>query len=126
MRRLSLADAIWHFTLVTFPQKWHNNSMELFPKRKILLFALATCIVFSVILSVILTTTSHDHDCKGEGCPICHQIEKVNNNLKTFKLAGFYMYISAFLLNRFAIFSKYSEFTFYLYSPIAIKVRFNS
>jgi len=100
--------------------------MELYRKRRILLLVLAVCIVFSIVSAETLIASEHDHECTGNCCPVCLQIEIVNCFLKTFNLAGFILLFAAFL----AFFAKvhyiYNEFFYYRLTPVALKVRFNS
>ena len=64
--------------------------MEICQKRGILLLVPAVCIGFSTFFSETTIYSGHDHDCIGEGCPICLQIEAANNFLNTLKLASIY------------------------------------
>jgi hypothetical protein len=100
--------------------------MELRLKSKILFLTLAVCIAFSVIFSVILITANHEHDCIGESCPICLQIETVNNFHKTLKIMGFIASLALILTHLVRYQQKYTEFTPCPYSPIVFKVRSNS
>jgi len=100
--------------------------MELYRKRKILLFVLAVCIVLSTVSAETLISDGYDHECTGHNCHVCLQIEIANCFLKTFNLAGFIFLFAAFL----AFFAKvhyiYNEFFYYILTPVALKVRFNS
>jgi hypothetical protein len=100
--------------------------MELRPAKKILFLVLAACIAFSVIFAESLTAAGHDHDCAGEGCPVCLCIEAANNLLKVLKLALLFAILTAFFASRAEAPPKQPGFTSYLFSPVALKVRFNS
>jgi hypothetical protein len=102
----------------------NDIKMEQFQRKKMLLLVLAVCISFSVFVSEALI--SADHDCIGEGCPVCLQIEAVENFLKTMKPAGIYFFLTACFL-----FFAYSQknracFNLYSFSLFGLKVRFNS
>jgi len=100
--------------------------MELSPKEKNLLLIVTACTVFSVIFTEALIAGEHDHDCIGEGCPICLQIAAANNFHRALKLASLFTFFAVFLAGRAALQKKYTEFIFYLLSPVKLKVRFNS
>jgi hypothetical protein len=100
--------------------------MELGSQRKVLFLALAACIAFSVLFAESLIADEHDHDCIGEGCPICLQIETTNNLLRTLKLAGLFCFLFVCTVFLSLTFQKYTEITICVFSPIALKVRFNS
>jgi hypothetical protein len=99
--------------------------MELRSKRKVLFLALAVCIAFSILFAELVIADDHDHDCIGEGCPFCLQIETTNNLLKTLKLAGLFYFLTVCTVFISLAFQKYTEITICAFSPIALKVRFN-
>jgi hypothetical protein len=99
--------------------------MELYSKTKIVFLTLTVCIVFSFFFTETLAASSLDHDCTGEGCPFCMEIEIANNFLKTLKLAGIILFFALFLM--FPARTLYNtELSPCLYSPITLKIRFNS
>ena len=100
--------------------------MEPCHKKRLLFIALAICIVFSVFFTENLAAGEHDHDCIGEGCPVCLQIEIANNFLKTLKTAGLVMFLTVLLMSPAQTLHKLSEIAPLSYSPIMLKVRFNS
>ena len=100
--------------------------MESRPKRKILLLVLSVCIVFSAVFAETVMAESHEHDCIGEGCPVCLQIEAANNFLKALKLAICFIYVAVLLAGTVKIPLIYSQFIPCPLSPVSLKVRFNS
>ena len=99
--------------------------MELYSKRKILLLVLAVCIALPVIFAEVLAA-DHGHDCIGEGCPVCLQIEAAAYFLKTLKPAGI-----GLLLALCSVFSNQSgknnnKPAAVFMSPVTLKVRYNS
>lgn len=44
-------------------------------KSRLLAFVLVLCMVATLALSTFFVITHISHDCTGEGCEICHQIE---------------------------------------------------
>jgi len=100
--------------------------MKLNTKKKILLLVLAVCVTFSILSAETLIAGEQDHKCTGKCCPVCQRIEIVKCFLRIFNLAGFIVLFAAF----HALFSQaqhiYDEFSYYILTPIALKVRFNS
>jgi len=99
--------------------------MKLYQKRKILFLVTVICISFSIFYSEALVCSEHDHDCIGEGCPVCLQIEAAGNFLNTMKLAGIFLFLAACFIF-FAYFPKrHVDFKLYSLSLFGLKVRFN-
>jgi hypothetical protein len=115
-------------TIVLLEKIWiicYFLNMEPCTKKKTLLLVPAVCISFSVFFSETLIGAYHDHDCIGEGCPVCLQIEAADIFLKAMKLAGI-----CFLLTACFVFLAYSakeraELNFCFLSLFGLKVRFN-
>jgi hypothetical protein len=103
--------------------------MALDLKRTILLLVLAICIVFSVFLAITLATQNLNHACcktEESGCLPCLQIETAKNFFRVLKLAIFFMLFAAHRLLHALAPEKRAENIVYRFSPIALKVRFNS
>ena len=100
--------------------------MELCPKRKILFLAIAVCITFSVVFAENLAAGEIDHDCMGENCPVCLNIETAKGFLNTLKSAGSFSSLTSHLVFTSTIPENNAEYNIYPNSPIALKVRFNS
>ncbi len=100
--------------------------MGLCQKREMLFLVPALFIGFSAFFSETTICSDHDHDCIGEGCPICLQIETADNFLNTLKLAGIYFFLAACFV--FFAFSpkRHAGFNIYFLSLVGLKVRFNS
>jgi hypothetical protein len=99
--------------------------MELCLHKKSMLLIPAACIAFSVVFTETLISAEHDHDCTGEGCPVCLQIEAAKCFLKNLKLAVIGLLFSICLL--FSVQVRIKPACFIpLLSPVALKVRFNS
>jgi hypothetical protein len=100
--------------------------MELRPKNKVLLLAMALCMVFSLVFAEIVIADEPDHDCAGEGCPFCLIIETTHNFLKSLKFAALAVFLTVCPVFLIQTPPKYTDFPLSLYSPVALKVRFNS
>jgi len=97
--------------------------------KKVLLLALAACVVFSIFLTVIVTAQSLNHACcktEESGCLPCLQIEAANNFFRTLKLLIFFALFAAHQMSRTQAPRKYPESNSFFLSPVALKVRFNS
>jgi len=106
--------------------KWYFLNMGLCQKREMLFLIPAVCISFSTFFSETTICSGYDHDCIGEGCPICLQIETADNFLNTLKLAGIYFFVMACFIFFSCIPKKHAGFNIYFLSLIGLKVRFNS
>jgi len=100
--------------------------MEPHFRVKIPLLILTACIAFSAIFAETLIADDHDHDCIGEGCPVCLCIEAAECFLKTLKLAGIGLFLASCSVFSVQFQKKPAEFTACLLSPVSLKVRFNS
>jgi len=99
--------------------------MELCLNRKTMLLIPAACIAFSVVFSETLTAAQHDHDCTGEGCPVCLQIEAAKCFLKNLKQAVIGLFLTFCCVFQVQVYRKLA-YLILLLSPVALKVRFNS
>jgi len=106
--------------------------MEMSPKTKILLLALAVCIAVPVIFGEILISSAVGHECNEShgsveiSCHDCLKIELARNLLKTLKMVSAGFALAALLLcfnwNKLKYFITYP----YQLSPVLLKVRSNS
>ena len=100
--------------------------MGLCQKREMLLLIPAVCLSFSAFFSETTICSNHDHDCIGEGCPICLQIEMADNFLNTLKLASIYFFLAACFVFFTYTSKKHAGFRPCALSLVMLKVRFNS
>ena len=56
-------------------------------KKRIAALLLAVTILFVMLYSALFIAAEADHDCVGENCPICYQINVCQNTLKNLSLA---------------------------------------
>jgi hypothetical protein len=100
--------------------------MEHYQRRKTLLLILGVCIAISVVFTETMIAAGHEHDCIGEGCPVCMQIETAQAFLKTLKLAGVGLVLVVCLVFSGQSHRMSAESILCLFSPVTLKVRFNS
>ena len=56
-------------------------------KKRIAALVLAVTVLFVTLYSALFIAAETDHDCVGENCPICYQINVCKNTLKNLSLA---------------------------------------
>lgn len=56
-------------------------------KKRIAALVLAVTVLFVILYSALFIAAEADHDCVGENCPICYQINVCQNTLKNLSLA---------------------------------------
>ena len=56
-------------------------------KKRIVAILLAVTVLFVMLYSALFIAAEADHDCVGESCPICYQINVCQNTLKSLSLA---------------------------------------
>ena len=56
-------------------------------KKRIAALVLAVIVLFVMLYSALFIAAEADHDCVGENCPICYQINVCQNALKNLSLA---------------------------------------
>ena len=106
-------------------------------KTKILLFALAVCIVFPVFFTETLAVAKLDHDCiekidschvpeEEENCQPCLQIQAAEHFLKTLRLTIIFSSSPVSSLSFVQTSENLSYHIFCPLSPIELKVRFNT
>ena len=100
--------------------------MELGRKWKIIFLSFAALIALSLVFTEALTAAEHDHDCIGEGCPVCLLLEAAECFLNTFRLAAIGLFLAAYSVFPSRIRKDYVEFIPCSLSPVSLKVRFNS
>jgi hypothetical protein len=93
---------------------------------KLPLFVLAVCVAFSVVFAETLIVGVNEHDCIGEGCPVCLRIEAAECFLKTLKQAGTGLFLAACSVFPGQFHKKSAGSAACSLSPVLLKVRFNS
>jgi cbb3-type cytochrome oxidase subunit 3 len=96
--------------------------MEPLSNRKIILLALALCLVISVVFAETLITGSHDHDCTGTNCLICLRIEMAKN----LRLASIILFFIACPVFSALVPKIRTGLNDCPISPVLLKVRFNT
>jgi len=84
---------------------------------------LAAVIFLAVVFTGTLSAANHDHDCIGSECPVCLIIEAGSNFHNALKLTGV-LFFTAAITAAVCIFFLIPQVR--AFSPVALKVRFNS
>ena len=63
------------------------SRMERKKRNRIAALLLAVTILVIMLYSAFFVAAEADHDCVGEGCPICYQVDACQNTLKSLSLA---------------------------------------
>lgn len=61
--------------------------MERKKRNRIAALLFAVTILVIMLYSAFFVAVEADHDCVGEGCPICYQVDACQNTLKSLSLA---------------------------------------
>jgi hypothetical protein len=56
-------------------------------RGRFFVIAFALCVIFTLLFAASFESAHLDHDCCGEGCPVCLHIEVARNILKSLALA---------------------------------------
>ena len=56
-------------------------------KKKVIAVFLTVALLFVMLYSALFIAAEADHDCVGENCPICYQINVCQNTLKNLSFA---------------------------------------
>lgn len=93
-------------------------------KRSIAI-VLCVCTLSAIILSLFCIIEKTNHNCSGEHCPICAQIQEVKNTLKQL-LTGFCSR-AFFICAGTALFFRviFYGLSIKMFTPVSLKVRIN-
>jgi len=114
--------------LTTIQKLEYSNPVLLLPsKRKKMFAAFAAFIIFSLIFTMLAMAAILDHECIGDGCPLCMAIKAAVSFLTSIKLIALFIFFAAALS---FIIQKPSKKTAPRYpcicSPVILKVRLNT
>ena len=94
---------------------------EMEARKKIVALCLAATVLFVTLCSAFFIAAEADHDCIGENCPICYQVNVCQNILKNTLPAACAALSAAFA---YALCRNVSAYTIYLqrHTLISLKV----
>jgi hypothetical protein len=93
------------------------------PRKRFLLIIFAVCITLSLIFAGTFALTHLNHDCYGDECPVCLQIEIAQNILKGLILISLIILFAG--IEGRAKVVKNSIFSYIFFpSPVLLKVKF--
>jgi hypothetical protein len=84
------------------------------------------CVIFFTVFAETFIAGRLEHDCCGEGCSICLQIEAVQNLLRCFSLVMLLVFAAGLVLRVPGSARGAGVLSLYRLTPVALKVRLNS
>jgi hypothetical protein len=102
-----------------------RDAVEDLPLGKVLHIGLMGWLSLAVICAGVYIIEKQDHDCCGEGCPVCHQIEFAQRLIEAFERFCVSLLFAAFLAG---LASRVKFFTRPCAAPatlVALKIKFN-
>jgi hypothetical protein len=97
--------------------------MMKFPRKRLLLIVLAVCLALAALSAEVFVLTHIDHDCEGEECPVCAQIEIAQNALKALGLACIAAALAVFIPDADLFVKQARRFFTGLATPITLHVK---
>jgi hypothetical protein len=95
-------------------------------KKRLALIVLAACVALAAVFSEAFVFSHIDHDCIGEDCPVCLQIETALNLLEGLGLlSAITLFCVLKLYSRFVI-KKINSICIALMTPVTLKIKLNS
>lgn len=95
-------------------------------KSRILATLLCVCIVAFLVLSFTYEIKEANHDCTGHDCPVCAQIQSIENSRQQLSLAVVSFGTSIVLLIRAMGIVLSHDTLFCASSPVQLKVKLNN
>jgi hypothetical protein len=89
------------------------------------IIALASCIALTALFAEAFVLTHIEHDCTGEGCEVCLQMEASLNLLKGLGLLCVTAVFGALSSGAGSVFGKINFFHAKLMTPVALRVKLN-
>jgi hypothetical protein len=96
------------------------------PRNKIFIFSLTACLALAAISAETFVFTHIDHDCTGEDCPVCLQIEIARNALKCFALALIATPLAAYTACANQTIKKNAYYFIRLVTPVTLNIKSNT
>ncbi|MBQ7594699.1 MAG: hypothetical protein IJU48_10155 [Synergistaceae bacterium] len=94
--------------------------------KKFLPLMLAGLFVFVVIFSVAFTTFEVNHECSGDECPVCLQLNVCSDNLKSLYLSSFILTLCVWICCERSRVSLSQEVRYARSDLIALKVKLSN
>jgi hypothetical protein len=104
----------------------YDSCMVEFPRKRLLLIVLTACLALAALSAEIFVFTHLDHDCIGENCSVCLQIETAQSLLKGLGFVIIAASLAGLSSGANLIVKKVAYCSAYLTSPIILNVKSNT
>lgn len=95
-------------------------------KRRIVAMLLAVTVLFVMVYSALFIAVESGHDCIGESCPICCQLNACRNTLKNLSLAACAVFFFAALTYTLCRFVFACAEHVYYYTLVNLKIKLSN
>ncbi|MDR0786121.1 MAG: hypothetical protein LBE74_09640 [Treponema sp.] len=97
------------------------------PQKRFLHIALTACLALTAVFAENFIVTHLEHECIGESCPICSQIEIAQRLLEKLGRIGVAAFFAFYAIDYTKLLAKRSEgFFLPLTTPVSLKIKINS
>ncbi|MDR0878819.1 MAG: hypothetical protein LBN21_12265 [Treponema sp.] len=100
--------------------------MVRFPRNRLLLIALTVFLVFTAVFAEGFVFTHLDHDCIGEHCSVCLQIQIAQSLLEGLARFGIFAIAAGLILQTFVIIKSRLSFVTIPLTLVELKIKYNS
>ena len=95
-------------------------------QKKVVSALLALLLMLSLFFSVFFIAVEADHDCTGEDCPICCQIQNCENLLKNMATVPAAVYLATGILFALYLCASYVNAPIYHITLVSLKVKLSN
>ncbi|GHV82950.1 hypothetical protein AGMMS50212_02900 [Spirochaetia bacterium] len=97
-----------------------------FSQKRLTLIVLTACLALAAVFAESFVFTNLDHDCLGEHCSVCLQIEIAQNVLEGLGRIGLFALAACIILQILVIIKNRLRFSFFPQTLVGLKVQYNS
>ncbi|GHV19963.1 hypothetical protein FACS189494_02780 [Spirochaetia bacterium] len=99
--------------------------MVQFSQKRLPLIVLTACLALAAVFAEGFVFTSLDHDCTGEHCSVCLQIEITQNLLEGLARIGIFTVAACLIPKILVIIKNRLRFSFFPQTLVKLKVQYN-
>ena len=94
--------------------------------RRAIASAVICVLIFVLASSSFIVVNEADHECTGDGCPVCVLIQQCENTIKVFGTAVLAVFVSIFLNAALTLLTSETADCIVRHTPVSLKTRINS
>jgi hypothetical protein len=94
--------------------------------KRLSLIVITACLALAAVSADVFVFTHLDHDCTGEDCAVCLQIEIAQNLIELMGRIGLFILVAGIFASALRLIRKSQVFSTVFASPILLKVKFLS